>query len=584
MIEKSGFKVVIASQMPLPPKSLHTIQQGSLNDPTLLIRGLIGVVLLIVVSIGSARAHPAHAEPVDYPFVVGFERFYSSLDDDDYLAEGGLLLINELNCVACHAPPEALQEQLKGFVATDLAGTGSRLSHIDLEMMIRNPRFVKRDTIMPSMFAGPDRDLADVEALKHFLASLRDPESEKALTEKGDVDSGRRLYHRIGCVACHAPEKDYRPEDLPDFVELELTGLPSIPMNLADKYDETALARFLLDPLKHRPSGRMPEFKLTEKEAVDLAAYLKAGEGVELPEVLTQALEAEGEFTVDEAKITAGREVFLSKNCVSCHGSEVTGTKAKRVMSKPLVELQTEEKAGCLSDRPVGGLVPAYFLDEVQKRAIVGAIAKLKAGREPLDDYAKIDWSMSTLNCYACHERDGKGGPETAREPYFAVSDVKAYDMGRSGNIPPALKHIGRKLNDDWLDKVLAGKSEKLRTTMMARMPVFEKAHTKSLKELFQKVDLPEETIKLSGDGNLDRGKELFHSEAIGCATCHGESGPSIPLDRSAERLRPSFFKELLMDPWGALPGSPMPETMKDRPNRDSEINDLWKFLKDMEN
>ena len=35
----------------------------------------------------------------------------------------------------------------------------------------------------------------------------------------------------------HAPEVGYRPEDLPEGIEIELAGLPSVPMNLADKYD-----------------------------------------------------------------------------------------------------------------------------------------------------------------------------------------------------------------------------------------------------------------------------------------------------------------------------------------------------------
>ena len=49
-----------------------------------------------------------------------------------------------------------------------------------------------------------------------------------------------------------------------------MAGLPSVPMNLADKYDQAALMRFLLDPVAHRPSGRMPNFKLSEAEAADL--------------------------------------------------------------------------------------------------------------------------------------------------------------------------------------------------------------------------------------------------------------------------------------------------------------------------
>jgi len=568
-----------------PEDSPDITKQGTFVEPTLLLRKIAFWVVLVSLffAVPSAHAHPAHAEPVDYPFVVGFERFYSSQDDDDYLAEGGLLLLNELNCVICHAPPEALKDQFSGFEGTNLLGTGSRLSPVDLEMMIRNPRYVKRDTIMPSLFAGPDRDLAQVEALKHFLVSLRDLEAEKPFEKKGDVDAGRTLYHQIGCVACHAPEKDYRPEELPDFIELELTGLPSIPMNLADRYSETALARFLLDPLTHRPSGRMPEFKLMIDEAADLAAYLKAGEGIELPDPLKEAVGANEEFVLDANLVEAGKAVFFDKKCHACHQSLVVGAKPTSFASKPLNTLKTDERIGCLSERPVGGLVPSYFLDEVQKRALIGAIEKLKSGREPLEDHGKIDWAMSTLNCYACHERDGKGGPETAREPYFAVTDQKAYELGRSGNIPPALTHVGRKLQDDVFAKILSGDSKKLRTTMLARMPVFHKTQTEPLKQLFQKTDALGEAgdkFALADNGDAKKGETLFASEEMKCASCHGENGASFPLNEASHRLQSSFFKEIMLDPWTALPGAPMTEVMKDRPNRDQEIENLWKFLK----
>ena len=58
-------------------------------------RAMMGLLFLLPLEL--AEAHPAHAKPVNYPFVVGFERFHSGMDDDDYLAEGGFILLNELN-------------------------------------------------------------------------------------------------------------------------------------------------------------------------------------------------------------------------------------------------------------------------------------------------------------------------------------------------------------------------------------------------------------------------------------------------------------------------------------------------------
>src|SRR5262245_29610167 len=83
---------------------------------------------LLLLATLPAPAHPVLAEPPDYPFVAGFDRFYAPEDDEPKITEGGLLLLSELNCVACHAAPDAWKDRLpqRGKIALD--GVGSRLS------------------------------------------------------------------------------------------------------------------------------------------------------------------------------------------------------------------------------------------------------------------------------------------------------------------------------------------------------------------------------------------------------------------------------------------------------------------------
>lgn len=589
------------------------IKQGRISDATGSVRrpnpvcpewrgasrlfGVIAAAVVVLIA-GSQRtgAHPAHAQPVNYPFVVGFERFFSGDDDPDYLAEGGLVLINELNCVACHTPPESLRERLAGRPATILDGTGSRLAPVDLELFIRNPRFVKQDTTMPSLFAGPDRDPAEVEALKHFLVSLKTP--VEPLPVAGDIEAGRRLYHRIGCVACHAPEVGYRPLDLPDGMEIELTGLPSVPMNLADKYDEASLARFLLDPHATRPAGRMPAFRLTDQEAADLAAYLKAGPKPDLPPVLAEQLQPEAPLVPDPVLVETGRRLFSSKNCVACHQPVPAGSPGgEPIRSKSLDSLAADpaNRRGCLSERPVGGGVPAYFLDEVQKKAIEAALSRL--GRiSALDTTGRIDWRMTLLNCYACHERDGKGAPETAREPYFAVNDPAALGIGRWGNIPPPLDRVGRKLTDGWFDRILfhRGGEGEVRQYMEARMPRFGEEPLQALLADVKEVDRREPPIEIDVSGlpkhqRAPFGRDLMGVKGLSCVTCHGLKGqraigaPAVDLTHTVGRLQPAFFKELLLDPQTTQPGTLMPPLFAGRAKADQEIEQIWTYLKEVD-
>ena len=439
--------------------------------------GAAAGLILLGAGTGLTNAHPAHAKPVNYPFVVGFERFHSGLDDDDYLAEGGFLLLNELNCVACHAPPEPLRNQFPGVVATNLEGVASRLAPVELEIFIRNPRFAKRDTTMPSLFAGPDRDLDEVAALRVWLGTLK---TDFPAYPVGDIGKGRALYHRIGCVACHAPENGYRPPGIPENAEIEMAGLASVPMNLADFYDLGALTHFLLYPNEHRPSGRMPDFALSVADAADLAAYLKAGPDLVLPDNLTEALvgnaPARGIPAASPALVVKGRALFFTKQCHVCHripGEPAPAAPAKP-SARPLTDLSPDATGGCFSERPVGGLVPFYGLDLVQKRAVAAALKRLP-GRAPLEPARERDWRLKQLNCYACHELAGTGGPETSREVYFGFRDAAAVAMGRDGHLPPALDGVAPRLAKERILPFLTGadRPPSPRPRLLVPMPLF---------------------------------------------------------------------------------------------------------------
>lgn len=534
------------------------------------------VVMALFLSPPDVPAHPAHAKPVRYPYVVGFERFYTELDTLDHLAEGGLILLNELNCVACHKPPKGMEQRLAGRPGSSLEGVGSRFEHLDLEMMIRNPRFVKTDTIMPSLFSGPDRDLDEIEALKHFLSTMQ---TDLPRYPEGDIEAGRLLYHRVGCVACHAPEVDFRPPWVPANVEMFLTSLPSVPMNLADRYPREVLIDLIRDPFRYRPSGRMPKFELTLKEAVDIGTYLNSTPKPELPEPLLAALARQGEFVPEVALVEKGRKLFGSKNCVACHDDVVD---AEPILASPLDELDVSEMSGCLSERPPGFGVPAYGLDDLQKKAIVEALKRIDS--PPADTPAnRIDWAFSTQNCYSCHSREGKGGPETARVIFFTSEDPDAAVMGQWASHPPTLSGVGRRLNDSWLDQVMhqGGDAMRMRRYLSARMPVYRREDTDGIIEDLINLDRSDGRLVEQAEGDPVKGRQLLGIEGHHCVSCHGidplppPDGPSVSLSPAPQRLRFSYFQSLLEDPQGTLPGVPMKGGALSR----EAIRDIWAYL-----
>jgi mono/diheme cytochrome c family protein len=198
--------------------------------------------------------------------IPGFERFAAEAPG----IEAGLLLLGELNCTACHAPGASLEAQVLRKQAPILDKVGDRVRPGYLRAFLVDPRAVKPGTTMPHVLASmpaAEKEAA-VEALVHFLASTGD--AVETATGSRTIANGKKLYHQIGCVACHGRRDRDRNGDAP---AARLAA--SMPLgDLASKYTIPGLAAFLQDPLKVRPSGRMPALNLVKNEANELAGYL----------------------------------------------------------------------------------------------------------------------------------------------------------------------------------------------------------------------------------------------------------------------------------------------------------------------
>ncbi|MCB1227680.1 MAG: c-type cytochrome, partial [Verrucomicrobiales bacterium] len=287
-------------------------------------------------------AHPLQAEPVDHAHVYAFDQFYLPQDDDAFVRQGGLLLLAELNCAACHQAPAAWQAWLTPTLAPDLADVGSRYSIDALWRFLRSPSFRKPGTRMPGLFNGAEDEPEILEALVTYLASLRTAATPPPALA-GDADRGREIYHRIGCIACHEPGADYKPADLKDDEYLEKPGLGSVPIALADDMTTSTLADFLQHPTVARPSGRMPAMLNDRQEAADVAAYLHLG--WKPPQYGERAL-----LQVPPQTVRSGRQAFLQQRCDRCHTRQTAlPDEPTPPALPPLTDLPTETLRGCLS-------------------------------------------------------------------------------------------------------------------------------------------------------------------------------------------------------------------------------------------
>jgi len=187
----------------------------------------------------------------------------------------GEVLLGELNCTACHTVEGGAAARVAARGAPKLGTEGLRLEPQWLRQWLTSPSASKPGTGMPHVWGGiseSERTQA-VDELVHYLVSVQPAGDPTFLAaDRARVGMGRDLYHTVGCVACHAPTE--RPADMPVDV-FERARREAVPLgDLASKYPGGELIRFLLDPLRHRPGGRMPSMGLSDAEARAIATFL----------------------------------------------------------------------------------------------------------------------------------------------------------------------------------------------------------------------------------------------------------------------------------------------------------------------
>lgn len=522
------------------------------------------------------------------PLSIGFERFHSGADDS--LVEAGELLIGELGCVNCHEVSGDLADRFPSLQAPALEGIGGRVNNDWLLEWLASPHATKAGTVMPDLLAGRKAKTRKSlsEGLAHFLVSLGGAQDPSDATGGGDSEAGRKLFHSVGCVACHGPEKGFEPEGQTAAASRASLEVPSVPLGTPGaKYNAASLAAFLRDPLKTRPSARMPKVPLSRAEAGDLARYLtREGERSGKP------------LRPGRLKRKIGRSAFASLGCAACHQvKDGGGLIQSKLPGKPLRELTTGSASGCLSSQPLEK-VPYYDLSDDQRAAVAAALKHLPkaAGVSLAERSRKL---MTALNCFACHQRDDIGGPEDGRKIYFHTTGQDLEDEGR---FPPLLTGVGRKLRPDAITRIIRGEGA-VRPYMSTRMPDFGEAHARELALIFPTLDIPanEKPTPRNGEENqVGRnmwGRALMGAKGLSCIACHDLNKTkslgirAMDLAHAQSRLRPEWFRDYLIDPAKFRPGTRMPSfwpggkpVLRGNGNSTSrQIDSLWVYLNEVD-
>jgi len=537
---------------------------------------------------------------------------------DNASADRGSVLYHNQGCVACHAPIKGNDNANVTSTSVPLGKLSAKYTLSSLKKFLLDPVAVRPCGRMPKVVASA------VEAHDVATFLLRDvvvvPGGEliRRKVYRGDWD---RLPDMDSLTPTSADRVDsLKIDDIDGTFAASFDAF--LPIAEAGKYTFRLTsddgARLIIDDKTvidhdgiHPESEKKNQIKLDAGVHSIRVLYFEGGgqRALELtiesdsagPATISSMLCATIDGTVkrlvltnfkpDATLVAKGSALFASAGCANCHSKTDSNRNSNSIVkAKPLMDCQPG--AGCLANEVPPGL-PDYQLTSTQRQRIalaMGASAALAASGADL-----LHYQMASLNCYACHVRDGVGGPDATRNSFFTTTTP---EMGDEGRLPPNLSGVGDKLTDAYLRDVLIDGADE-RPYMKTRMPGFGKAIPDTLISTLIEADRRDDRNDgksiTTGEGDLlADGRVLCGNEGLACIKCHTFGGVGLPgiqaidMLRMPQRLRRDWFERYLVNPQAYRPGTRMPASFIDGKSALTRIADgrpadqieaMWRYL-----
>lgn len=309
--------------------------------------------------------------------------------------------------------------------------------------------------------------------------------------------------------------------------------------------------------------------------------------------VKTAEEKVEGAFVLNPKLARKGEEQFASLGCASCHSLSLGKGEIKSSLVAPALA-NLNPTAGCLAEVPTGK-APRYHLSAGQRASLAAGLA---SPSKPLSQKEQVDQTLTAFNCYACHQRGGKGGVETGLNEFFKGTQP---EMGDEGRVPPHLEGVGAKLNAPYLRKILANGIND-RPYMLTRMPKFGESNVGHMQQALEALDantvepFPTPKLSVAVKKAKSEGRFMVGNQAFGCVKCHNfrehNSGGVQGMNMTVltERLKHDWFARYLLDPNKFRPQTRMPAIWPFGQSQlpkilggdtDQQIEAVWLYLSD---
>ncbi len=473
----------------------------------------------------------------------------------EQLRQGRELFV-EFRCVKCHTGPagDSAMPELS-MDAPSFDGIGSRRTYDWMLRWILDPTSLRRTAHMPKLLHGA-KAREDGEAIVAFLVSGGSGSTSPPAKEPApdQIESGKKLFETLHCVACHNDPS----LTVVDPAKLSLK-------QVREKFPAGRPAEFLRNPDAHYAWIRMPNFKLSADEAVQLAAFLNS----------VSDKPKDNSAPADTAVLERGRKLVQTSGCLNCHSMKLENQFAAR----PLADLSADKwKQGCLAENPVeDSKAPQFNFGTAGREALraFGATDRASLLRHVPAEFAQRQTRL--LNCRECH--------------------------GKFEGFPP-LDILGGKLRPEWSRAFIAGEvSARPRFWLEARMPAFHQqaeglAHGLAMLHGYSPQTPAEPPID---DEAAKVGQKLVAAppDGFACIQCHGVAkvaatqvfeSNGINFALASERLLRPYYQRWLRNPLRIDPATKMPVYFDEEGRSPlaevyegdgaKQINAIWQYIR----
>ncbi len=193
---------------------------------------------------------------------------------------------------------------------------------------LADPAAFRPNTYMPRFWGldnnkDAERDVVEINAVSEFLFTVSEKPQYAAPPVTGDAEHGKTLVSQLGCLGCHVvgeklvdmkvPAKLTKYLDAWQYRRFRSQG-PQLD-GTGSKTTSAWLFAWLKDPKQYHPKTKMPDLRLSDQEAADVAEYLAGLRNEEtdkqsLPAVDSRKLD---EVTLEYLEVTLPHEAAAAK-------------------------------------------------------------------------------------------------------------------------------------------------------------------------------------------------------------------------------------------------------------------------------